>query len=89
VRAVMLLVIARRRKVIDRPHRYRPLIDRVEMWLFAGMSAPWWKLRAIRSILLWVSCATGLKSQAGTLGEPSGAVARRALATMVEVPDEG
>jgi hypothetical protein len=37
--AVLLLVIDRQGMVIDRTCEYRPPIDRVGMWRFAGVSA--------------------------------------------------
>jgi hypothetical protein len=38
-RTVLLLVIDRNRVGTDRHDRYRPLVDRVGMWRFAGVSA--------------------------------------------------
>jgi hypothetical protein len=39
-RAVLLLVIDRHGMDTDRSHKYRPLIDRIEMWWFTGISTP-------------------------------------------------
>ena len=40
VRAVLSQGIDRHGMDTDRSHKDRPLIDRVEMWWFAGISAP-------------------------------------------------
>ena len=50
LRAVLLLVIDRGWYGIDRPHLYRPLIDRVEMWWFAGISSSIHVSRSVRSV---------------------------------------
>jgi hypothetical protein len=39
LRSVLLWVIDRHGMDTDRSHKDRPLIDRIEMWWFAGISA--------------------------------------------------
>ena len=46
-RSVLLATITRGRIVIDRFHKYRPRIDRLEMGSFAGLSC---SLRSLRSV---------------------------------------
>ena len=50
MRSVLPWVIDLHGMVTDRSHKYRPLIDRVGMWWFAGISAPQRKPRSMRSV---------------------------------------
>jgi hypothetical protein len=50
LRAVLYPAFACRRHVIDRSYEYRPLIDRLRIWRFAGLSFSIRLLRSMRSV---------------------------------------
>ena len=51
LRSVLLWVIDRQGMVTDRSYKYRPLIDRVGIWRFAGVSDTQMGPRSMRAIL--------------------------------------